>query len=278
VGSERKGPVIEVPSLIVKGGPTDGSVFSLTEGTSILVGSGRLATLQLAGEQIGSAHARITWDDAGISITDNGSMGGTFVNGDLVVAGPLADGDHIAFVPPGSKVSLPKLLVRIPPGTVMITVQPPPQEPLTSPAPTGPAKPPPAPFPRAPTAPRRAKPPSRPPWEPVLEALRDLDWGDPKIFAPLGAVALLLLGFIAVKIVLGRAPVLEAVQPAAGEPGQVIALSGQRFAADASRNTVRFGNAVAQVVAGNLTGLTVTVPDVPEAVSGQTVNVVVERP
>ena len=215
MGSERKGPVIDVPSLIVKGGPTDGTVFSLVEGTSILVGSGRLATLQLAGEQIGSAHARITWDDAGISITDNGSMGGTFVNGDLVVAGPLADGDHIAFVPPGSKVSLPKLLVRIPPGTVMITVQPPPQEPLTAPAPTGPAKPPPAPFPKGPTGPRRAKPPSRPPWEPVLEALRDLDWRDPKIFAPLGAVALLLLGFIAVKIVLARAPVLEAVQPAA---------------------------------------------------------------
>ncbi len=277
--SDRKGPVIEVPSLVIKGGPTDGTIFALTEGTSILVGSGRLANIQLVGDPIGSAHARITWDDAGISITDNGSMGGTFVNGGAVVTGPLADGDRIAFVASGSKLNLPKLLVRIPPGTVMVTVQaPPPEEgPLTSPAPPEGQKPAPAPFPKAVTTPKRpAKPPAPPPWEAALDALRDLDWRSPKVLIPVGLIGLVLIGLVAMRLVLGRAPVLSAVQPAAGEPGQVIALSGQYFAEDAAKNTVRFGEATAEVMGGNATGLTVTVPEVPEAASGQEVKVVVQ--
>lgn len=271
--SDRKGPVIEVPSLIVKGGPTDGAIFALTEGTSILVGSGRLANLQLVGEQIGSAHVRINWDDAGISITDNGSMGGTFVNGEPVVTGPLADGDRIAFVPSGSKLNLPKLLVRIPPGTVMVTLPPPAPEP----PPAEPARPVAAPFPKPASTPKRqARPPKPPPWEAALDALRDIDWRSPKVLVPVGGLLLVLLGLVAMRIVLGRAPVLQSVQPAAGEPGQVIALSGQYFAEDAAKNTVRFGEATAQVMGGNATGLTVTVPEVPEAASGQEVKVVVQ--
>jgi hypothetical protein len=279
VESDRKGPVIEVPSLIVKGGPTDGSIFPLTEGTSILVGSGRLATIQVPGEAIGSAHLKVTWDDAGISMTDNGSQGGTFVNGELMLTGPLQDGDRIAFVPAGSKLNLPKLLVRIPPGTVMVTVAPPPPEPLTSPAPvdSGPAKPAAAPFPKTVGAPKRpAKPPTPPPWEAALDAIRDIDWQSPKVLLPVGALALVLVGLIALRLWRGPAPVLQSVQPAAGEPGQVVSLAGQNFAEDATRNTVRFGDAPAQVMGGNATGLTVTVPDVPSAASGQEVNVVVQ--
>jgi hypothetical protein len=283
--SDKKGPQFEVPTLIVKGGLTDGTVFSLSEGTSILVGSGRLANLQVPGNEIGSAHARIIWDDAGISILDNGSMGGTFVNGELVVTGPLADGDHIAFAPPGSKLKLPKILVRIPPGSVLITAPPapPPDDRLTAPAPAEPAKrpPPSAPMTRATPVPRQ--PPKRrvrPAWERALESAVEsvgrIDWRSPKILGPVGGVVLLLLGYLAFKLVLGFAPVLETVHPAEGEPGQVVALSGQRFAADAAGNTVRFGSAVAEVVAGNATGLTVTVPDVPDAASGQIVDVVVE--
>jgi pSer/pThr/pTyr-binding forkhead associated (FHA) protein len=278
VESDRKGPVIEVPSLIIKGGPTDGTIFALTEGTSILVGSGRLANIQLAGEQIGSAHARITWDDAGISITDNGSMGGTFVNGEAVVTGPLADGDRIAFVPSGSKHNLPKLLVRIPPGTVMVTVAPPPpDEPLTSPAPAEAQKPAPAPFPKGGTAAKRpAKPKAPPPWEAALDAIREIEWQSPKFLVPVGGLALVLLGLLIMRLVLGHAPVLLALQPATGEPGQVISLSGQYFPADVAKITVRFGDASAQVMGGTATGLTVTVPEVPAAVSGQEVKVVVE--
>jgi pSer/pThr/pTyr-binding forkhead associated (FHA) protein len=276
VESDRKGPVIEVPSLIVKGGPTDGAIFPLTEGTSILVGSGRLANIQIPGEPIGSAHVKVTWDDAGISMTDNGSQGGTFVNGELMLTGPLQDGDRIAFVPTGSKLTLPKILVRIPPGSVMVTVAPPPpEEPLTSPAPAAPppTRPAPAAFPK-PMAKRKPKTP--PPWEAALDAIRDIDWKSPKILIPVGGLALVLLGFVAMKLVLGRAPVLSSVQPAAGEPGQVIALSGLRFAEDAAKNTVRFGDATAEVKGGNATGLTVTVPEVPSAASGQEVKIVVE--
>ena len=277
--SERKGPVIEVPSLIIKGGPTDGTIFALTEGTSILVGSGRLANIQLVGDPIGSAHARITWDDAGISITDNGSMGGTFVNGEAMVTGPLADGDRIAFVASGSKLNLPKILVRIPPGTVMVTfAPPPPEEPLTAPAPATEAqKPAAAPFPKPVTTPKRpAKPKAPPPWEAALDAVRDIDWRSPKVLIPVGVLGLVLVGLVAVRLVLGHAPVLSTVQPDAGEPGQVIALTGQYFAEDAAKNTVRFGQATAEVMGGNATGLTVTVPEVPEAASGQEVKVVVQ--
>jgi IPT/TIG domain/FHA domain len=277
VESDRKGPVIEVPSLIIKGGPTDGSIFALTEGTSILVGSGRLANIQIPGEPIGSAHLKVTWDDAGISMTDNGSQGGTFVNGELMLTGPLQDGDRIAFVPPGSKLNLPKILVRIPPGTVMVTVVAPPPEPLTAPAPAEAAKPAPAPLPKATSPPKRpAKPPTPPPWEAALDALRGIDWTSPKILIPVGGLALVLVGLVAVRLWLGHAPVLSVVQPASGEPGQVIALSGQYFAEDTAKNTVRFGDVTAQVMGGNATGLTVTVPDVPAVPSGQEVKVVVQ--
>jgi FHA domain/IPT/TIG domain len=278
VESDRKGPVIEVPSLIIKGGPTDGTIFALTEGTSILVGSGRLANIQLVGEPIGSAHARITWDDAGISLTDNGSMGGTFVNGEAMVTGPLSDGDRIAFVPSGSKHNLPKLLVRIPPGTVMVTVvPPPPDEPLTSPAPAEAKKPAPAPFPKpSTTAKRGAKRKAPPPWEAALDAIREIEWQSPKFLVPVGGLALVLLGLLVMRLVLGHAPVLSALEPATGEPGQVISLSGQYFAADAAKNTVRFGEATAQVMGGTATSLTVTVPEVSDAVSGQELKVVVQ--
>ena len=123
---------------------------------------------------------------------------------------------------------------------------------------------------------RPAKPPTPPPWEAALDALRDIDWRSPKILAPGRRRRPVLVGLVVMRLVLGRAPVLEAVQPAAGEPGQIIALSGQHFAEDAAKNTVRFGDATAQVMGGNATGLTVTVPDVPEAASGQEVKVVVE--
>jgi IPT/TIG domain/FHA domain len=277
VESDRKGSVIEVPSLIVKGGPTDGTIFALTEGTSILVGSGRLATLQVVGESIGSAHVRITWDDAGISMTDNGSDGGTFVNGELMLTGPLADGDHLAFVPSGSKLNLPKLLVRIPPGTVMVTLPPP--EPLTASAPVepAPAKPAPAPVPKAVSTPKRpARPPTPPPWEAALDALRGIEWASPRVLVPVGGLLLVLLGLVGVRLWFGHAPVLQAVQPVAGEPGQAVALSGQYFAEDPTQNTVHFGEAAAQVMGGNASGLTVIVPEVPQAVSGQDVKVVVK--
>jgi pSer/pThr/pTyr-binding forkhead associated (FHA) protein len=279
--TERKGPVIEVPSLIVKGGPTDGTIISLVEGTAILVGSGRLATLQLVGEEIGAAHIRITWDDAGISITDNGSMGGTYVNGEVVVTGPLADGDRIAFAPSGKKPDLPKLLVRIPPGTVLVTAPPPSSEPLTAPPPEEPARPTYAPVPKPPSPQARRpvkKPP--PPWQAAVDALGridlDIDWRSPKILGPVAVVVLLVVGLGAYRLIRGPAPLVTALQPANGEPGNAIAVVGANFKEDTAKNTVRFGEVVATVVAGNATTLTVTVPEVADVASGQPVAVSVE--
>jgi pSer/pThr/pTyr-binding forkhead associated (FHA) protein len=143
----------------VTGGPSDGSVFPLSKGAAILIGSGRLAQLRLDTPEIGSAHARVDWDDSGISITDNGSSTGTFVNGEQVETALLLDGDRVSFVPADAKhrTQVPRLLVRIPSGSVLLA--PPPAPAAPSPAPPPPPPPPPAsgsPLPPPPTTPSTA--------------------------------------------------------------------------------------------------------------------------
>src|SRR5262245_56380445 len=93
---------------------------------SILVGSGRLAHFRLGSEEqgVGLAHIKITWDDSGISVTDNGSASGTFVNGEPVETAVLLDGDVISFQPSNSKLKPPAVLVKIPPGSVIVAPPP----------------------------------------------------------------------------------------------------------------------------------------------------------
>jgi len=91
------------PVLIVKGGSNDGEVLPLQKGGSVLVGSGRLANLKIDSHEVGSAHAKVTWDESGIYITDNGSVTGTFVNGLQIEMAPVWDGDRITFLPPDAK-------------------------------------------------------------------------------------------------------------------------------------------------------------------------------
>jgi hypothetical protein len=267
-GEEQdKGPT--EPCLIVKGGPTDGYAFPLQQGMSILVGSGRLAQLRVGTDEIGSAHLRITWDDNGISVTDNGSMTGTFVNGEQVETAVLWDGDHIAFVPPGTKKQLPRILVRIPPGTVQVTA-PPPEEKLTAPAPSDTPRP-----PRAATArvgrPVKAAPRLALPRLPSLPRLNAAVIG-----AVAGALVLMVVLIVLAQKFLFSKPVLEAVQPERAETGRTVTLSGKRFAAEPARNTVWFGEKSVAASASTGTTLAVAVPEAPE--SGNEVEVSVETP
>ena len=89
----------EQPSVLVVGGMIDGHHVVLTPGLSLIVGSGRLANLRLDHPDIELAHIKIRWDDLGISMVDNGSRKGTWVNGEPVETAALLDGDVITFVP-----------------------------------------------------------------------------------------------------------------------------------------------------------------------------------
>jgi hypothetical protein len=265
----------DVPRLIVKGGPTDGFEFPLHKGMNLLVGSGRLANLRVGGDEVGSAHVRIVWDDNGISATDNGSATGTFVNGDPVETLVLWDGDRISFAAKDSKVQPPQILVRIPLGTVDLP-PPPPRE----------VQPKPAVRPAQPTARRGPVQKSRPasfslsslrlPSQPSFD-LPSLPRLSPVVVgSAVGGLALIVAVFFLLQRVFWSAPAVSAIQPAESEPGRTVMLSGRRFDPEAARNQVFFGEKGVPALASTGATLTVVVPDAPP--TGGQVSVVVETP
>ena len=118
-----------VPALNVHGGAIDGYEMKLSPGMTVIIGSGRLAHMRLDHPEIELAHVKVAWDDHGISMIDNGSRKGTWVNGEPVETVSLLDGDVIEFVAPGSKSTPPKVKVRIPKGSVPEPPPPPPPTP-----------------------------------------------------------------------------------------------------------------------------------------------------
>ena len=277
------------PTLIVEGGPIDGFVFPLHLGTSILVGSGRLAQLRVGGDEVGSAHIRVTWDDNGIAVTDNGSVTGTFVNGEPIETALLMDRDLITFAPAGTKgVQAPKIRVKIPAGSVLA----PPPLPLepTVEKPSAAARPA-AADPKRPFLPRVHKParpaqgfslPGLPSFSlPSLSlpslSLPSIPAVSPKaIGAGAGALVLLVGGFLVLQRLFFSAPVVSAIQPAESQPGLMVTLTGKRFHPEAAQNHVHFGDQSVTAIASTGATLTVSVPEAPA--SGGRVSVVVETP
>jgi hypothetical protein len=245
----------EMPTVHVEGGPIDGHSMPLSQGTSLIVGSGRLAHLRLDHPQIELAHIKITWDDIGIAMTDNGSRYGTWVNGEKVETAGLIDGDVITFAPADADPPAPRVRVRIPKGSV-------PEPPPLPPEPAGEAAGSAAAASRAPATPRGPRP---------RRARRrralDISLPEPRILG-LGAgglVVLLGLGWLAARLISGSdAPSLSAVQPVQAEAGQKVTVTGSGFAPDAAANTVWFGDrsAPAESVAGETLQTTVP-PGVP---------------
>jgi hypothetical protein len=113
MSSSSSGPLL--PTLIVTGGPSDGLAIPVAApGAETVIGSGPSSHLRLTGRNVDSTHARVSWEDAAVLLSDEGSATGTFVNGEKVGTGHvLADGDRISIGPPGSPESV-KLLVRVP--------------------------------------------------------------------------------------------------------------------------------------------------------------------
>jgi hypothetical protein len=244
----------ELPSLVVVGGPLDGYELKISPGTTVVVGSGRLAQLRVDHPEIELAHVKVTWDDLGISMIDNGSRHGTWVNGEPVVSAALLDGDRIEFTAPGSKSQPPRIKMRIPKGAV--PEPPPPAEPLVPEA----AVPAPAQRPspgaaRRPAARRAARRRSALPFD--LPDLRLLGLG-------LGAFLLVFGGAWIVKWLFLSAPQIVSIQPAEAEPGATVTLAGTRFSGEAGKNVVWFGDrsSPASAVAGQ--ELQVKVPAIPQ--------------
>src|ERR1700704_1305624 len=113
MSSSASGPLL--PTLIVTGGASDGLQIPLeAPGAEKIIGSAATSHVRLTSRNVDASHARIAWEDAVVTLSDEGSTAGTFVNGEKVGTGHiLSDGDRISIGPPGSPESV-KLLVRVP--------------------------------------------------------------------------------------------------------------------------------------------------------------------
>ena len=249
--------VLEVPTVRVEGGVIDGHSVAISQGTSLIVGSGRLANLRLDHPQIELAHIKITWDDLGIAMTDNGSRYGTWVNGEKVEGAALIDGDVITFAPADAQPPCPRIRMRIPKGSVAEPPPPPPEEATLVP---------PAPAP-TPSGGKAAARPRRGRRRRAFDFALPFGLPEPRILAFVagGLVAVLGLGWLGARLLTGGGgPSLSAVQPSLVEAGQGITLTGSRFARDALKNTVWFGDVPVSVDSAAGDTLKAKVPeDVP---------------
>ncbi len=253
----------ELPTITVQGGPLDGYEMKLSPGTTVIIGSGRLAHMRLDHPGVELAHVKIAWDDLGISMTDNGSRWGTWVNGERAETAGLMDGDVIEFAEPGAKSAPPKVRIRIPKGAVAEAPPPPPPPPGEPAARSAPET---APARAAAPSPRGRGPARRRRSGPRLPDLR-------VVGLAVGALALLAGGGWLTKRLYFTAPQVDSVWPAQAEPGRTISVTGKRFHGGAENIVVWFGDrsAAASSVAGGT--LQVRVPSSPR---GGSVRLIVE--
>jgi hypothetical protein len=113
--AEQRPDRVSVPTLVVTGGPLDGTSYELPTTGDAVVGSSMDANVQILLGNVEPFHARVTIDATGaLTIADAGSATGTFVNGERVEGEhPLREGDRICLGPPGAKGSA-KMLVFLP--------------------------------------------------------------------------------------------------------------------------------------------------------------------
>jgi hypothetical protein len=105
---------VVVPTLVMTGGPLDGTAYPIPMQSEVLMGSSMDAGVQIMLGNVEPFHARLLFGGAGMAIADAGSATGTFVNGEKVEGEqPLSAGDRICLGPPGAKGSA-KLLVLLP--------------------------------------------------------------------------------------------------------------------------------------------------------------------
>jgi hypothetical protein len=108
---------VTLPTLVMTGGPLDGTTYPLTvTAKELVLGSSMDADVQIMLGNVEPNHASLSLGSRGLAIADGGSATGTYVNGEKVEgAQTLREGDRICLGPPGAKGSA-KLLVRLPGG------------------------------------------------------------------------------------------------------------------------------------------------------------------
>ncbi len=113
MSSSSSGPPL--PTLIVTGGASDGLAVQLhAQGDEKTIGSAPNSHIRLTTRNVAASHARVSWEEGAVVLSDEGSAAGTFVNGEKISSGHvLQDGDRISVGPPGSPESV-RLLVRVP--------------------------------------------------------------------------------------------------------------------------------------------------------------------
>jgi hypothetical protein len=110
------GDSVVVPTLVMTGGPLDGTAYPIPMQSEVVMGSSMDAGVQIMLGNVEPFHAKLMFGGSGMSIADAGSATGTFVNGEKVEGEqPLSAGDRICLGPPGAKGSA-KLLVLLPSG------------------------------------------------------------------------------------------------------------------------------------------------------------------
>jgi serine/threonine-protein kinase len=81
--------------LLVTAGPDQGRAFTLQEGPDLLLGRGERCLYRLNDPSVSRAHAQLLLEGDKVTIIDNGSKGGTLVNGGKVERRVLEPGDII---------------------------------------------------------------------------------------------------------------------------------------------------------------------------------------
>ena len=92
--SRRSEPAAEGPVLVVRKGPQPGERFFIDRGR-LSVGRDPVSDIFLNDTTVSRSHAVIDCDDNVVKVTDSGSLNGTYVNGEIVDAATLVNGDVV---------------------------------------------------------------------------------------------------------------------------------------------------------------------------------------
>ena len=252
----------EFPSLTVHGGAIDGYEMKLSQGITVIIGSGRLANMRLDHPDIELAHVKVAWDENGISMIDNGSRKGTWVNGEPVETdgAPRRRRDRVRS---SGCQARPRRRSRSASRRARVPEPPPPPPPTPEEIAARSA------AEAAAVAARTGRGKGRARRRKAGPALPD--W---RILALVAGVVVLLavVGWLVNRLFF-TAPQVDSVHPAQAEPGQTVAVAGKRFDGDAEDNLVWFADR--SVTASSIEGgaLQVKVPAMPH---GGTVRLFVE--